>query len=571
MIKSSIVRKMDEIRVDKKIDGIIEVRDESDREGLRIAIDVKKEVSKDLVLNYLYKNTDLQISYNYNMVAIVNRRPKLLSILDILDSYIMHQKEVITKRTSFDLDHAKLRYHIVEGLIKAISILDDVIKVIRASKNKVEAKENLRKEFDFTEIQAEEIVMLQLYKLTNTDITLLEAEKNNLEIIIKGLMKILEDEETLKDVMKDELRKIKKEYGTPRLTEIKEEIEEIKIDTADLIQKEDVIVLITKDGYVKRTSKRSYQANEDPFLKENDYVIGLYELNTLDTVLLFTNLGNYLYVPVHEIPDIKWKQLGKHISNIIKIEENEEIVSTISVKDFNQSENIIIASKMGMIKKSKLSLFKVSRYSKPILCMKLQPNDEVLTAFIPDKEIFVATKEAYGLWFDQSDVPLSGIRSSGVKSIILKNDEVVSVNTFNKNLEYVTIFTTNSTAKRVKISEFEKTNRARRGLMILKDVKTNPYKVLKTFINDVKEIFGIVTTNISYLKASELPITDRYKTGSTISKEKVINVFSKIEITKKEKEEELVEKLEVDEEKNYQVSLTEIDDALKDVDNILDI
>ncbi|MDE5587206.1 MAG: DNA topoisomerase IV subunit A, partial [Bacilli bacterium] len=286
--KALLVRKIDEIRIDKKIEGILEVRDESDRDGLRIAIDLKKDANRELILNYLLKNTDLQVSYSFNMIAIDHRRPKLLGIMDVLDSYIQHQREVILKRTHFDLAHAKARLHIVEGLIKCLSILDEVIRVIRASKNKTDARDNLVKEFEFTEEQAEAIITLQLYRLTNTDVVQLEEELANLRLIVKGLEAILADEEKLKGVMKDELRKVRNEYATPRKTEIQEEITEIKIDTTVMIPKEDVIVAITKDGYVKRTSFRSYQAssNDDVSLKETDYMIGLYELNTLDTVLL---------------------------------------------------------------------------------------------------------------------------------------------------------------------------------------------------------------------------------------------------------------------------------------------
>ena len=271
VLKTNIVRKIDEIRIDKKIDGILEVRDESDKDGLRIAIDIKKDANKELILNYLYKNTDLQASYNYNMIAIVKRRPKLLSLADILDAYIDHLRSVILARTEFDLEHAKKRYHIVEGLIKAISILDEVILCIRKSKDKSDAKDNLVKEFGFTILQAEAIVVLQLYRLTNTDITLLEEELANLKLIIEGLTKIVNEEDALKGVMKDELRKIKKEYDVARKTEILDEEIEIKIDMEAMIPREDVVVLITKDGYVKRTSKRGYLANtEEPLLKEND-------------------------------------------------------------------------------------------------------------------------------------------------------------------------------------------------------------------------------------------------------------------------------------------------------------
>ncbi|MCI5734110.1 MAG: DNA topoisomerase IV subunit A [Bacilli bacterium] len=575
VLKVNIVKKIDEIRIDKKLDGLLEVRDESDKEGLRIVIDIKKEANKDLILNYLYKNTELQTSYNYNMIAIVNRCPKLLSLIDIIDAYILHLKEVLTNRTKFDLDHAKLRFHIVEGLIKAISILDEVIRVIRASKNKSDAKENLVKEFDFTIEQAEAIVTLQLYRLTNTDITLLEDELKDLNLKIETYNKILTEEEALKYIMKKELKAIKDEYDVPRKTVIEDHLEEIKINEEDMITKEDVVVLITKDGYVKRTSKRSYNSsNDEPLLKENDYVLGLYELNTIDTVLIFTNLGNYLYLPVHEIPDIKWKVLGKHISNIIKLEENEKIVSIIPVTDFNINKEVVIASKLGMIKKTPLKEFKVSRYSKAISCMKLKDNDEVIDAKLNNfNDIMISTSSCFSLWFDESEIPSSGIKSSGVKSMTLKNDEVVSMNIFDKTLEYVTIFTDNKTAKRVKLEDFEKSTRARRGLLILREVKTNPYNIKNVFVTNTKAIFGLrFNDRIEKIKNTDLPILDRYKTGTTISKEKYLDVFEMQNLTTKEKiEEDKEEVVRTVIKEPTQISLLEIDDELKKVDDMLNL
>ena len=575
VLKVNIVKKIDEIRIDKKLDGLLEVRDESDKEGLRIVIDIKKDANKDLILNYLYKNTELQTSYNYNMIAIVNRCPKLLSLIDIIDAYILHLKEVLTNRTKFDLDHAKLRFHIVEGLIKAISILDEVIRVIRASKNKSDAKENLVKEFDFTIEQAEAIVTLQLYRLTNTDITLLEDELKDLNLKIETYNKILTEEEALKYIMKKELKAIKDEYDVPRKTVIEDHLEEIKINEEDMITKEDVVVLITKDGYVKRTSKRSYNSsNDEPLLKENDYVLGLYELNTIDTVLIFTNLGNYLYLPVHEIPDIKWKVLGKHISNIIKLEENEKIVSIIPVTDFNINKEVVIASKLGMIKKTPLKEFKVSRYSKAISCMKLKDNDEVIDAKLNNfNDIMISTSSCFSLWFDESEIPSSGIKSSGVKSMTLKNDEVVSMNIFDKTLEYVTIFTDNKTAKRVKLEDFEKSTRARRGLLILREVKTNPYNIKNVFVTNTKTIFGLrFNDRIEKIKNTDLPILDRYKTGTTIPKEKYLDVFEMQNLTTKEKiEEDKEEVVRTVIKEPTQISLLEIDDELKKVDDMLNL
>ena len=589
IFKINIVKKIDEIRIDHKIEGIIDVRDESDKDGLRIVVEIKKEVNPEVILNYLYKNTDLQAAYSYNMVAIVNRRPKLLSVLEIIGSYIAHLREVILNRTKFDLEAAKKRYHILEGLIKAISILDEVIKTIRRSKNKADAKENLCKEYGFTMEQADAIVTLQLYRLSNTDVTELQKELEDLKLKIEAYTKIISDEDALKYVMKKELRQIKSEYSVPRKTVISDEAAEIKIDTEVLIPKEDVVTLITRDGYIKRTSKRAYLANTDaPLLKENDYIIGLYEQTTLDTLLIFTSLGNYLYLPVYDIPDIKWKVLGKHIGNIIPLSENEEVISAIPVSDFNSNINVIIASKNGMIKKTLLSDFKVSRYSKPIVCMKLKSDDLVVDAFLEkEKEVMVVTNKGYSLWYDASEIAHSGTKSSGVKSISLKGDFVVSAINFNESSLYVAVFTDKPTAKRVKLEDFEKMTRARRGLMLLREVKTNPYNVLKVFISNNKEVFGIKSNDeIETLKITEIPISDRYKTGSTISKKNVIDVYSIVTLTKDEglsvvsfDEIELLddvsstpnktEKVIDDKKNNHQISLLEIDDELKRIDDML--
>ncbi len=570
--KALLVRKIDEIRIDKKIDGIIEVRDESDREGLRIVIDLKKDCNKENVLNYLLKNTDLQISYNFNMIAIVNRRPKQLGIVEILDAYIAHQKEFITRRTKFHLAHARERLHIVEGLIKCLSILDEVIRVIRASSNKTDARNNLVKEFSFTEAQAEAIIVLQLYRLTNTDVKLLEEELRKLHIMIEGLEAILNSEEVLKNVMKDELRRIKKEYATPRKTDIKDEITELKVDTTVMIPKEDVIVMLTKDGYIKRTSLRSYSSSSDEAtLKDNDYMIGLFEVNTLDTLLVFTSLGNFLYLPVHEIPICVWKDLGKHISNVIKLEQDEEIISVVPVSSFDQDLDITISTRNGMIKRTKLSEFKSLRYTKPINCMKLKENDVVVNAFLTKyNNIFVSTNKSYGLWYDISEVPVVGLRTSGVKSINLKDDYVVGVSNFDTEKdEYISVITDKGTAKRIKISELEKSSRAKRGLLILREVKTNPYRIVKTLITSSRDYIGIKSSDIKTFKNSELPIMDRYSTGSTIIKDQVIDAFIMVSLVKKE---ELITEVSIKEEKTVKkVTLKEIDDRLMTIDDFIDI
>ena len=573
--KAQLVRKIDEIRIDKKIDGMIEVRDESDREGLRIAIDLKKDANRELVLNYLLKNTDLQISYNFNMIAIDHRRPRQLGLLDILDAYIAHQREVVTKSKEFDLAHAKDQLHIVEGLIKCLSILDEVIQTIRGSKNKQDAQANLIREYDFTPRQADAILSLQLYKLTNTDVTALEEELSKLRIIVARLEEILGDEAKLKAVMKEELRLIKKEYALPRLTDIKEEITEIKIDTSVMIPKEDVIVVVTKDGYVKRTSYRSYTSSSDEMsLKTGDYILGYYEMNTQDTLLLFTNYGNFLYVPVYELPDLKWKEQGKHISNLIKLEEGEEVIASYPVHQFEQDLDFTMVSRNGMIKRTKLMDFKVSRYSKPVVCMKLKADDRLVAVYPTlSKDLFIVTKHGYSLWFDCDEVPIVGLKTSGVKGINLKDDVVVSSMNFNaKTEEYVAVITDKGTGKRVRLTEFEKSSRARRGLLVLREVKTNPYLVLRAFITESKHRFGLKGTDVEFYKLTELPIADRYSTGSTITKSYLEDAFLEVTLQKEtteviQSEEETPKK---EEEPKKKVSLKEIDERLMTIDDFLD-
>ncbi len=551
--KMNLVKKIDDIRIDKKVDGISEVRDETDREGIRIAIDLKKGANEELIINYLLKNTDMMISYNYNMVAIVNHRPVVLGLLAVLDAYIAHQKEFITRRTEFDLKHAEARMHIVEGLIKALDILDEVIKTIRQSKNKANAIENLQKEYDFSKLQAEAIVNLQLYRLTNTDINALMAEMEELKNKIHLLKQILSNEEALKHVMKTELKLVKKEYATARKTMINDEVTEVKIDNTDLIIKEDCIVTVTNEGYVKRVPIRSYSASEDDTgLKEGDFVLNIYEANTMDTLILFTSLGNFLYIPVYELLEAKWKDMGKHVSNIIKTSPGEDIVGSYLTNDFTDI-HFLSFTKNGMVKKTSLQDLKVQRYSKPINLMKLKTGDKVIKTVIADKEIFITTKNGYGLRYLSLEVPLTGLRGSGVKAINLKDDEVVSASSYTE-ATYILIITDKNTGKRVKLEEVEITSRARKGVLLVRDVKTNPYSIIKSFIIEGKNIIGVITDKINYLKSSDFKLCDRYQTGSNIAQGNIKNAFIYVKDISKEE---------------APVSLEEIDEQMMTIDDFL--
>ena len=526
--KQLLVKKIDDVKYEKKIDGIAEVRDESDKESaIRIVIDLKPGVDKDLILKYLLKNTDLQTTYNYNMVCIDQRRPRLLGIIPIIDAYIEHQKDVITKRTKFDLDFAQKEMHITEGLVKAISILDEVIAVIRGSKNKQDAIQNLVKKWDFTEEQATAIVMLQLYRLTNTDVTVLMEKLENLKKIIENLQAILNDESKLKAVIKEELRRIKKEYGVPRKTEIKAEVSDLKIDEKELINKEDVILILTNDGYLKRVSLKSHNSNDgETALKPGDYVVGYMQTNTLNKLCIFTSLGNYLYIPIHEIPACKWKDLGKHISNIVTMNPDDKVVNVYVINESITNPTITFFTKNGMVKQTPLNDMIVSRYNKSYTAIKLKGSDEVVNVTITKPNVLIITKTGYYLNYKSSEIPVSGPKTSGVKGINLKEDEVISGVTYYDEDEYIDVFTNQGTAKRIKLKDLNTLSRAKRGTTLIKKVKTTNYELLSAFITNSKDTIGIKCNNdIITLKNSEIPINDLASTGSVITKQKLTKAF----------------------------------------------
>lgn len=484
--KSSIVKRIDELRADKKVDGIVEVRDETDRTGLRIAIELKKDVNSESIKNYLYKNSDLQISYNFNMVAISDGRPKLMGIRQIIDSYLNHQIEVVANRTKFELDNAEKRMHIVEGLIKALSILDKVIELIRSSKNKRDAKENLIEVYEFTEEQAEAIVMLQLYRLTNTDIVALEGEHKELEALIKQLRHILDNHDALLNVIKEELNEIKKKFKSERLSLIEAEIEEIKIDKEVMVPSEEVILSMTRHGYIKRTSIRSYNASgvEDIGLKDGDSLLKHQEVNTQDTVLVFTNKGRYLFIPVHKLADIRWKELGQHVSQIVPIEEDEVVINVFNEKDFNTDAFYVFATQNGMIKKSTVPLFKTTRFNKPLIATKVKENDDLISVmrFEKDQLITIITNKGMSLTYNTSELSDTGLRAAGVKSINLKAEDFVVMTEGVSENDTILMATQRGSLKRISFKILQVAKRAQRGITLLKELKKNPHRIVAAHV-----------------------------------------------------------------------------------------
>jgi len=523
--KANLVKKMEELRLDRKVEGVAEVRDETDRTGTRIVIELKKDADASGILNYFYKNTDLQITYNFNMVAIHNKAPKQMGLKQILQAYIDYQKEVITRRTQHELENARDRRHIVEGLIKAVSILDEIIALIRASKDKKDAKENLSTKFGFTERQAEAIVTLQLYRLTNTDIVSLQKEADELDFTIKRLEGILSSDKKLISVIKKELKEIKDRYSDPRRTKIEKEIEEIKIDLEVTVASEDVKVALTKEGYIKRASLRSYAASngEETGMKDGDRLLFQDTLNTTEHLLVFTNKGNYLYLPVHEIPDKKWKELGQHIAQIIPLAADEAVVSAVKVSDFSAEHFITCLTKGGMIKRTALEQYKAQRYSKPLVAIKLKDNDELVNAYLTDgtMNILIVTRNGYGLWFDEDEVSPIGIRAAGVKAINLKDDDDVVcglIFPIGANPDLLLATHRGSVKKMSIYNSLEKSVRARRGFVMLRELKKEPHRIRGALIVEDGDHVLLRTEKGHSIEIaiSDLRHVDRYNNGSFV-------------------------------------------------------
>lgn len=537
--KANLVKKMDELRVDRKLDGIADVRDESDRTGLRIVVELKKDMDGNAILQYLLKNTDLQVTYNFNMVAISNRRPTLMSLPMLLDAYIDHQKDVVTRRSKYDIQKAKDRLHIVEGLMKALSILDEVIRAIRASKDKRDAKNNIIAKFGFTEVQAEAIVSLQLYRLTNTDITELKKEDAELRKLIEQLDAILKSDKKLSAVIKKELLEIRKQFSEQRRSVIEEKIENIKVDLDILVPSEEVVVSVTKDGYVKRTSIRSYSASNGTGqeMKESDYSLMETVMNTQHHLLLFTSLGNYLYQPVHELPDIRWRDLGQHISSIVSLEPNEEIIAAIGVESFDEQTSVLTVADNGNIKLSKLSDFQVQRYSRTFKAMNLKKGDRMVDVQLVtgEEDVILFTEQAFGLRFSLTELSVTGVRTAGVRGVNLKTaDKLASVLVVRDEAESILIATQRGSVKRMALKEMEVAARAQRGVVVLKELKTNPHRIVGTqFVKPGDTVILSTSKDTKVpVEAGALRLVDRYSNGSSLvddSKDgKVIAVYKEM-------------------------------------------
>ena len=529
--KSLLVKKIDEIRLNKEIDGIAEVRDETDRHGLSIVIELKKDTDAQNILNYLFKNTDLQVSYNFNMVAIDHMTPVQVGLKHILISYLEHEVDVVTKRTKFDLNKAEARLEIIQGLIHAMDILDQVIKTIRASKNKADAKKNLIAKYKFTEKQAEAIVSLQLYRLTNTDVNELIAEQDKLNKLAEKYRKLLSDRKTLEKEIIKELSAVKKEFSNPRRTQISQESAKVEIDEKALVADEQVRVLISRDGYLKRSSIRSYQSTDDADngLPDGDKVVYENTISTLSNLYLFTNRGNVIYRPVHELVEAKWKETGQHLSQEIGLDNDEKIIRVFVLDKLSANINFLLATNDGYIKQLELANLQPTRTykSRAMTAIKLKNKDSLLVgvdAVKPDakKEITLFTHRAYAIRYDISEIPTSGSKAVGVKSANLKEDDYivnyVLVDNKYVDLMHVGLITQRGAFKQFKLKLVNKVSRAKRGVLVLRELKTKPHRIAALVPYAQDHVLHITTTSDHHVKiqTNEYPLGDRYSNGSFV-------------------------------------------------------
>lgn len=530
--KANLVRKMDEIRLNKRIEGISEVRDESDREGLRIVVELRKDANAEGILTYLLKSTDLQVNYNFNMVAIDKKRPEQVGIARMIAAYLEHKKEVVTRRTKYSLRKDEHRKHIVSGLIKAVSVMDRLIITIRKSKDKKDARDNVIAEFGFTEIQSEAIISLQLYRLTNTDVTALEKEDAELDKAIESYKKLLSSESEMKRVIKAELKEMNKKYRSERLTSIEEEIQELKIDKESLISQEEVIVAVTHEGYVKRTSLRSYTAStpKEIGIKDGDYPVFTDKLTTLDHLLIFTNKGNVIYRQVYELTDLKWKEMGNHISQFIGLEPEEKVLKVFGVKDFSPEATFTLFTKEGYVKQTNMDYFKQWRSykSKTTSAMKLKTDsDRVVNVELTEnqlmQDVFIVTHRGFGLRYSLDEVPVAGAKAMGVRSVNLKEDDYVVngivIDVENSHSE-VLLISQRGAVKKMNLSEISVLGRAKRGLLVFRELKKNPHRVVAlikvTGQKDEQYTLMTVKGKEIDLTPKQYVVVDRYSNGSFI-------------------------------------------------------
>ena len=528
---------------EKQIEGIAEIRDESDRDGIRIVIELKKDAISDIVLNNLFKHTAMQITFGIIMLSILNQEPRIFGLIDMLKHFINHRKTIIIRRTIFELEKAKARAHILEGLKKAIDIIDDVIRTIRASKDEEQAKEELVNSYDFSQIQASSIVAMRLGRLTGLEIEKIEQELKELLERIAYLESILKSEEVLKGIIKEEFEEIIASYDVKRLTAIEDDYDDIDIE--DLIPNEPMVVTITHRGYIKRVALSNYEKQRRGgkgktavTTYEDDFIENFFTCNTHDTLLFITDRGLLHWLKVYRIPEAGRTAKGKAVVNLLKLEAGEKIRSVIPTVDFSEDKSLVFFTKNGIVKRTNLSEYSNIR-SSGVRAILLDEDDTLITAKIADKEVrylFIVTKMAQCIKFEIDKTREQGRNTRGVRGIKFKysDDEVVDGNVIKSDDEEILIVSEKGIGKRTDAAEYRLTNRGGVGVIAMKMTnKTGKYVVGCVMVDEQMDMMALTKSG----KMIRVDMQSISKSGRNTSGVYIVKGDSVVSISRCPKEE----------------------------------
>src|SRR3989338_6805206 len=531
--KANLIEAIAQLVTDKKVEGISDIRDESDKDGLRVVIELKRDANAQVILNQLFKHTQLEVSFGIIMLALVDKRPKVLNLKQIIECYIAHRKEIVIRRTKFDLALAKERAHILEGLKKALANLDKIIEIIKKSKSEVEAKEALIKKFDFSEIQAQAILEMQLRRLTALEREKLEAEYLELIKKIELYESILKSEKKVYQIVKEEVLKIKEKYGDERLTDVVGEVEDLAVE--DFIAEEDVVITISNTGYIKRLPVSAYKKQRRggkgvtcADVKEEDFVEHLFIATTHEHILFFTNQGRVLWLKVYDIPQAGRQARGKAIVNMLEMQQAEKISAFIPVKEFKEGDFLVMATKRGAIKKTTLEAYSHPRKG-GIIGMTLEKGDELIGVEMTDgkREILLATREGKAIRFPESQVRDMGRSAKGVKGINLaKKDEVIAMSVADPEATILTV-TSLGFAKRSQFKEYRTQSRGGKGIINIRVTEKNGEAVALKTVSDRDEIMIITEKGVIV----RCPVKDVRSTGRAAQGVRIIKLDGKDKVS----------------------------------------
>ncbi|MBU1998503.1 MAG: DNA gyrase subunit A, partial [Candidatus Omnitrophica bacterium] len=527
--KASLVEAIADLVEDKKLENISDIRDESDKDGMRIVIELKRDAESQIVLNQLFKHTQLETTFGIIMLALVDNRPRVLTLRQLLDCYVEHRKIVIRRRTQFELDKALKRAHILEGLKIALKFIDRIIKVIKTSKTVDLARANLMKEFGFSEIQAQSILEMQLQRLTALERDKIEAEYLELLKKVEFCRAILASEKKVEMIIKDELEEIRKKFADERRTDIVGEVEELEVE--DLIAEEDVVVTISHGGYIKRLPVSSYRKQKrggtgatGAEVKEEDFVEHLFVASTKDYLLVFTDKGQVYWVKVYEIPQSSRTSKGKAIVNLLQLKSEEKVSSTIPVREFSTDKYLVMVTKQGLIKKTKLDAYSNPRKG-GIIGITLEKDDCLIDVELTDgkQELLIGTRQGKAIRFPEAQVRDMGRGAKGVRGVSLaKKDEVIDMILIQKDATVLTV-TELGFAKRTPVTEYRLTRRGGKGIINIKVTDKNGEAVGLKSVNDNDELM-VITQNGMFLRCA---IKDIRNTGRAAQGVRLIKLQDK--------------------------------------------